>query len=356
MRILEIGEAPFMGSYAPGLTDFFSVHKDATPETRLTRQRISELGRQLRAKHYNLVIYHLRAKVSAPWHRHGPGIRAAFETASWNLSAFHKMAWHHFHSVLASVDTPLVVVDVQDAPRITKTESYWLDRARLWFMRELPPNHYNLFLNMDRRSGDVINIQREPRLARNFDKIRPFSLGFEVRDTAGIETVSPEGKIHDIFYIGANHTSTVRQEGLKELKALQAAGVGVHLPEKRMPMPEFFRTCAQSWLIWSPEGQGWDCHRHYEALMLGSVPLINQPTIERHKPFIHGEHCLYYRTEPGGLTETITRALADRAALTRISAQGRAHVLQHHTRSQLARHVLDSVALIEKAGDGVRDL
>ena len=122
-----------------------------------------------------------------------------------------------------------------------------------------------------------------------------------------------------------------------------------------MPPAEFFRICAQSWLIWSPEGQGWDCHRHYEALMLGSVPVINQPTIERHQPLIHGEHCLYYRTEPGGLTEAVTRALADRPALARISAQGRTHVLQHHTHGQLARHVLESVNLLEKAGDGVLD-
>lgn len=355
MRILEIGEAPFMGNHAPGLTDFCSVLKDASPETRLTRQRISDLGRQLKAGQYALVVYHLRGKTTAPWHRHGRGIRSAFETASWSLSAFHKIAWHAFHEILTHVDVPLVIVDVQDSPRITRTELHWLDRARFWFMRELPPNHLNLFLNMDRRSGDVINIQRQPLVARNLAKIRPFSLGFDVRDTEGIEVVPPEGKIHDIFYIGANHTSTVRQEGLKELEALQATGVRVCLPEKRMPMPEFFRTCAQSWLIWSPEGQGWDCHRHYEALMLGSVPLINQPTIERHQPFIHGEHCLYYRTEPGGLTEAVTRALADRAALTRISTQGRAHVLRHHTRSQLARHVLESVGLLEQAAAGVRD-
>jgi hypothetical protein len=356
MRILEIGEAPFMGNHAPGLTDFFSVHKDAKPEARLTLRRIYELRRQLRAGHYDLVVYHLQAKVVAPWHRHGLGIRSALEATSWSLSAFYKMAWHHFHSVLAGIDTPLVIVDVQDTPRITKTESYWLDRARFWFMRELPPNHFNLFLSMDRRCGDVINIQRQPLVARNLAKIRPFSLGFDVRDTAGIEAVPPEGKIHDIFYAGANHTTTVRQEGLKELKALQAAGVRVHLPEKRMPQAEFFRTCARSWLIWSPEGQGWDCHRHYEALMVGSVPVINQPTIERRQPFIHGEHCLYYRTEPGGLTEAVTRALADRAALGRISAQGRAHVRQHHTQNQLARHVLASVGLLEKAADGVVDL
>jgi len=214
----------------------------------------------------------------------------------------------------------------------------------------------NLFLNMDRRCGDVVNIQRYERLARNFSKIKPFSLGFNLRDTAETERVQPHEKIHDVFYAGKNHTTTVRQEGLSELKALQAAGVRVYIPETRLSRPDFFRACAQSWLVWSPEGQGWDCHRHYEALMLHSVPLINQPTIERVWPFLSGEHCLYYRTEPGGLTEAVTHALKDHDALVKIAEQGRAHVIQHHTRSNLVRHILSSVSLLEKAAPHIVDL
>ncbi len=112
-------------------------------------------------------------------------------------------------------------------------------------MRELPPNHMNLFLNMDRRCGDVVNIARHQRLAQNFSKIRPFSLGFELRETAGTERVPPQEKIHDIFYAGKNHTTTVRQEGLPELKAMQAAGARVYIPETRLSKADFFRACAQ---------------------------------------------------------------------------------------------------------------
>jgi hypothetical protein len=216
-------------------------------------------------------------------------------------------------------------------------------------MRELPPNHMNLFLNMDYRCGDVVNIQRQKRLKPNFAKIKPFSLGFDFSDTPLTAKVEPHEKIHDVFYVGANHTTTVRQQGLEELKALRSAGLRVFMPEQRLSKPDFYRACAQSWLVWSPEGQGWDCHRHYEALMFYSVPLINTPTIERLWPFVSGEHCLYYRPEKGGLTEAIERALRDREALLRIAEQGRAHILRHHTRSQLVRHILSSVGLLEQA-------
>jgi hypothetical protein len=355
MRILEIGEGPYVSVYAPAITDFYSVHKAAAPETRLTLRRILTLRKRLKAGWYDLVVYHIRVKVSAPWHRHHAAWRIASEIVVWILASFYKISWHCFHFLLTGTATPLVIVDTQDAARITKTESFWLDRCRFWFMRELPPNHMNLFLNMDHRCGDVVNIQRQKRLRRNFAKLRPFSLGFDSGDPPPSPKVGAHEKIHDVFYAGANHTTTVRQQGLEELKALQAAGLRVFIPEQRLSKPDFHRACAQSWLVWSPEGQGWDCHRHYEALMLYSVPLINTPTIERLWPLLSGEHCLYYRPEKGGLTEAIESALRDREALLRIAEQGRAYILQHHTRNQLVRHILSSVGLLEQAGAHIVD-
>ena len=356
MRILEIGEGPYVSVYAPAISDFFSVHKSAPPESRLTLRHILLLRKRLKTGYYDLVVYHVRAKTSAPWHRHHGIFRIAFEVISWSLFSFYKISWHWFHFVLSATATPLVVVDTQDAPRINKTESYWLDRCRFWFMRELPPNHLNLFLGMDHRCGDVVNIQRQKRLKPNFAKIRPFSLGFNIEDTPPTAKAEAHERLYDVFYAGANHTTTVRQQGIEELKALRTAGLRVYLPEQRLSRPDFYRACAQSWLVWSPEGQGWDCHRHYEALMLHSVPLINTPTIERVWPFVSGLHCLYYRPEKGGLTEAIESALRDRDALLRIAEQGRAYILQHHTRSNLVRYILSSVGRLDQAAPHIVDL
>jgi hypothetical protein len=356
MRILEIGEGPYVSVYAPAITDFYSVHKAAPPEIRLTLRHILILRKRLKAGWYDLVVYHVRAKTSAPWHRHHALWRIVFEIVLWSLVSFHKISWHYFHYFLSGTTTSLVIVDTQDAPRINKTESVWLDRSRFWFMRELPPNHLNLFLGMDHRCGDVVNIQRQERLRRNFAKIKPFSLGFDFSDIPPIPKVEAHEKNYDVFYAGRNHTTTVRQQGLEEIRALRTAGLRVFLPEQRLARPDFFRACAQSWLVWSPEGQGWDCHRHYEALLLHSVPLINTPTIERLWPLKSGEHCLYYRPETGGLTEAIETSLRDRDALLKIAEQGRAYILQHHTRSRLVRHILSTVGLLEQAAPHIPDI
>ncbi len=349
MRILEIGECRYVSRYAPAISDFYSIFKTASSGERLTFRQLLVLRKRLKAAHYDLVVYHITAKVMAPWHRNRPWWRILVDVIASTFLRFHKMGWHYFHWILCGVSTPLAIIDTQDVPRLSKTESRWLDRSRFWFMRELPPNHLNLFLNMDSRCGDVTNIYRQPILRRNFDKIEAFGLGFNPDKTLHLQKREPGEKIYDVFYAGANHTSTVRQRGMEELRSLQAAGYRVYIPETRLSQDDFFQACAQSWLIWSPEGQGWDCYRHYEALMAHSVPLINLPTIEHLHPFRQGEYCLYYRPESGGLSEAVESALKDRDTLVKIAEQGRAYILQHHTRSQLVRHVLRKVGLLDQA-------
>jgi len=349
MRILEIGECRYVSRWAPAISDFYIVTKHSSPEKRLTLRNILLLRKRLEAGYYDLVVYHLTAKIEAPWHRNQGTGRMMFDVLTASLFKFHKISWHYFHRALCAVTVPLVVIDTQDVPRITQTESHWLDRCRYWFMRELPPNHLNLFLNMNRRCGDVTNISRQHSIIRNLDKLESFGLGFNPPGIVDFPPIDPQDKIHDIFYAGANHTTTVRQRGYEELRALQSTGLRVFLPTERLSKTDFFRACAQSWLVWSPEGQGWDCYRHYEALMNGSVPLINLPTIEHLHPFQHGEHCLYHRPEPGGLTDAVLDALKNREALLKIAGQGRRHALQHHTYERLVRHVLAKTGHLEQA-------
>jgi len=331
-----------MAGFAPVDCDFYTVLNEGGKHRPLNRANFFTLRKLLRASAYDLVVYHITAKTPAPWHRKGSWPKILADVVVKSLFRFSHIGWHYFHWLVCRSQVPLLVIDTQDVPRITKSESYWLDRCQFWFMRELPPNHMNLFLNMDHRCGDVVNIQRNGRLRKNFAKIRPFSLGFDPGDERPISGVEETNKTYDVFYAGNTHTTTVREKGVEELRALQKKGFRIFLPEKRLSKDDFFQACAQSWLVWSPEGLGWDCHRHYEALQARSVPLINFPTIERLHPFQQGEHCLYYRPEAGGLSEAIIKALENRKELLRIAENGRAHILRHHTHHQLVRHVLET--------------
>ena len=215
MRILEIGVGPFLSRCMPEIADFYGISRVPPSGKRLTLRNILALRRQLKQGGYDLVVYHITVKSLAPWHQNRPVWRILFDTLSATVANFHKIAWHYFHCVLCGTETPLVIIDTQDVPRVTKTEAAWLDRAQFYFMRELPPNHMNVFLNMDRRSGDVINVQRNPKLQRNFGKLEPFGLGFNPEPTINLPKIEAAQKIYDVFYAGANHTSTVRERGIE---------------------------------------------------------------------------------------------------------------------------------------------
>jgi hypothetical protein len=172
-------------------------------------------------------------------------------------------------------------------------------------------------------------------------KIHPISLGLSaarVRNAGGGDS----DKTTDIFWAG-RLSNAWRRRGLQQLERLRADGIRVDIAAETLPHDAFMRRCARAWLVWSPEGLGWDCFRHYEAAACFSVPLISQPSIERHRPLRHGEHALYYDVEGDSLSHTIRAALADTRRLRAIAQAGRAHVLAHHTEPALCRYIAETV-------------
>ena len=132
---------------------------------------------------------------------------------------------------------------------------------------------------------------------------------------------------------------------------LKSQGIRVIVLDRKIERKEFLQMCAKSYLVWSPEGGGWDCYRHYEAAYAGSVPIINYPTIQRHYPLVDQCHALYYGIEGDHLKQVIMKALADRECLITMGQAGRKHVLKHHTHEALAQYVLTEISLTPVSGN-----
>ena len=92
---------------------------------------------------------------------------------------------------------------------------------------------------------------------------------------------------------------------------------------------------AAAWLVWSPEGIGWECYRHHESAFAGAVPVINEPPVLRALPYEGETECFYYQAEGDGLEQTIIRALKDKDRLRAMAARARERVLEQHTRRAL---------------------
>lgn len=113
------------------------------------------------------------------------------------------------------------------------------------------------------------------------------------------------------------------------LDKLRAAGFTVDAPDRHhLPADEFMKRCAQAWIA---HGAGWDCYRHMEAAVAGSVPLVSAPTIDRYRPLVIGEQCLSYHPDEDRIVAIVGAALADKERLRAMALSARQHVLKHLT-------------------------
>lgn len=343
MRILEVGRTPYLSGYFPGGdVDRF----DTGPYQNSTAPEFAGLSALLRAignESYDLIVCE-------------PNVRRRFDALSRLL--FSRKIFSERPSVSSifaqqlfrrRLDVPIAVVDVEDHSRITAADRYLLARSTLYFKRELPSDEWKLLDGGDGFASPRLR-SKEP-LRAMMEKILPVSLGMSPDAEAFVqravtpaktspEKTSPE-KTSDVFFAGNVRGLPERERGLAELRELAGAGVKVDIPERRIDREEFFRRCAAAYLVWSPEGYGWDCFRHHEAAAMASVPVINAPSIRPYRPMQHGSECLYYVPERGALARTILAALENRDGLIAIGQAAREHALSFKRRSEIGRYVVN---------------
>jgi hypothetical protein len=116
-----------------------------------------------------------------------------------------------------------------------------------------------------------------------------------------------------------------------------------------LPRPEFHRRMSQAWLAWSPSGFGWDCYRTGEAAQCLTVPVVNHPTVERHRPLLQGQHLIQYDLEGDGLARAVQSALADKERLKQMAFAARDHVNTHLTLQAMASHIIETGLTFRKS-------
>lgn len=342
LRILEIGDKPYVKGAFPRETTYFSTAFTKSADDpaaglhSVTLRGLPGLIRLARDPGLSLIVCH--PTYYSPWHWRALS-RALFDRRALRG---HIPLLRMFGPQLLrrAVPTPIAVIDHEDLPLINRSHFFLLARCRAYFKRELPPDRWRLLMKTAHANLPTPRFRLRSRFASHLDKVRPISLGIPTgRDALLFGT--PADKSADVFFAGrVEGSSTVRAAGFAELLALRERGLVVDIPEAPLPPAEFYARCARARLTWSPEGLGWDCFRHYEAPACGSVPVINQPAIERHAPLRDGEHAVYYDPEPGGLTRAVTAALSDKPRLVAMARAGQAHVRAHHTTAALVRYIV----------------
>lgn len=316
-RVLEIGDRALVARERPARTTFAWTGREGAEPRELANvatvaATAAALAAAIRAEAFDAIVWHVPER--DPWREAHLGLGRPHAWRAWRLA-----------HLLGSMPMPrLVVVDTRDRAAMTRSAARLLARADAYFLRECP-------IDAAAWTG--------PGRAALASKVAPVSIGLS-RDRLADLPSGPVAKSIDVFFAGQAATPLRRAE-LPALRELARAGVRVEIPEAPLPRAEFYRRCAAARIVWSPEGRGWQCFRHFEAAACGSVPLMNRPAIRQHEPLTDGVHGLYYDPAPGALARAIVAALADAPRLARIAEAGRAHVLRHHTHAAICERILD---------------
>jgi hypothetical protein len=347
LRILEIGDFPYFKVAAPDNTRFIAVgmHEQASKSredyTVFAAHRAPAIARALRDPDLDLIVVHFVR--DHPWSlrslRNGLRIDRKGE---WRLRY-----WRSFGALMPLLGTtaPMIGLDLDDSPFLPRHMVPIAQKSVLTFKRELPTDRWQLLaFHFGEHELPPVGVrQRSAAMQAMLAKIEPISLGVKKESEISLPK-SHYAKKTDVFFAGGvSGNATTRAQSLSEVRRLANAGYVIDTPERLSP-EEFFKRCAEAWLVLSPRGLGWDCYRHYEAAACRSVPLMSQCVIERYAPLLDGVHAFYYDAVPGSLSKVAIHALADKARLTQIAAAAHQHTRQFHTQDAICQHMVTRTA------------
>jgi|GEM_PF-1869123 len=340
LQVLVLDEGPTLNcNLFRGADDhdyeFLDCDKDRK-DVRKFRNQWATIKRKIRAGAYDVGVVTDRGY--SFW-RTGTGpVSAAWR---WLRAALYR-PWRIAHLAVPMAMTrrgiPWALVDRNDQSMPREGNHLFFRDCTAFFVRELLANRFEIFPSYRRGEPGCRLWPRGGWVDYPVEKIRPIGLGLQYPEGhfAGL----PTEKKHDIFFCGTTALRYPRMSAVAELEQAAPREGWRFFRAGRISAEGFLQACAQSWLVLSPSGNGWDCWRHAEALMAGSVPLINYPWVERYAPLRDGEHAFFYSPEGGHLTETVRRALANKERLRVFSREGRRHVLTYHTYSALRGYLL----------------
>jgi hypothetical protein len=108
------------------------------------------------------------------------------------------------------------------------------------------------------------------------------------------------GDHKDLVFCGIRSSTDTRRrtKGLNRstiLQILQSNGI----QNTVLDPSDYFTTLPNYKFVISPEGNGVDCHRHYEALMAGCIPVVEDSAHIRH---VYGNCPILYTTDYSDIT------------------------------------------------------
>lgn len=237
----------------------------------------------------------------------------------------------HWRDALRNL--PVVIVDCRDNSTIREEDVELLRLCRAYFKRELPFNRFNLFRPYAERlaRAEVLELQA---------KVHSIPLGVDDALFEGWARERRATKSSDVFWSGKPNSSQRLDlpDRLREIAAHR--GLRLDLADGHLSFEEYRRRIASAKVCVSVEGAGWDCYRHAEAIALGSIPLINEPTVDA-AAWRAAPREIFFRNDFGDFEEKLLAVTGDDRLREELQARLDAFARNHLFWSRQAGRLLD---------------
>lgn len=339
-RIIEIGFLPLLKRFYPEQVRYFDTrftyadyrgyaYKDGTRVSKLSDlfRNAWDLWLLSGKKDYDFVV----ARAMGPINSEG---RWSRYLAKKVMGVFLK-----YLILRVSRGKKLVVIDYTDHRSIHPRDLCLLKHSVLYFKRELADNIWSSLEGTIPEGTNLGSISHTEEMARHAQKLRPISLGIEAAEE-GLRTAE---KKYDVFYSAHNYQiHPARLKAEEAIKRLEEKGLRVAPHDHWLSDEEFKEVVSQTWLCLSPSGIGWDCYRHYEVAVYGSLPVLTPPSITCHKPYTHGENA-YFLNPNEDWTERLIGWLQDKDKLREMTGRAYQHASTHHTFAALSAYLMREI-------------
>ena len=231
---------------------------------------------------------------------------------------------------------PVVAVDISDAACLQLQNRSIFEESSLYFKRELPYDRFFLYYP-DRPAPWSVKRQE---LLPKFEKVYGIPLGIEDDKYTQLKALRESTQDIDLFLAGAI-TNTLRKTALMRLQELASTSSWNIALRDSVSFQEYCELIARSKITLSIGGSRWECFRHYEAVALGSLPLINRPTIDAVWWHTMPEE-LFFENTFANFTARIEQLLTDDALRQRCFQTLETQVEQHMLHSKIVEYIVQT--------------
>ncbi len=275
---------------------------------------------------YELVIIRCLGPYNSSWSFVGAGKRV-FRWLMYRVALRHKAA-----------GAKLAVLDHTDHMTIHPDDKRLLELCDVYYKRELARNAWNTLESILPEGRCIEHATEKLESYHQLKaKLKPISLGSHVPCRVIIE----RRRDFDFFYNGMERGIGERIQIRQVLEELEAEGHRVFLPEKPLAPEAFAKAIANTWFCPSPMGCGWDCYRHYEISIYGSIPLLSAPSISAYRPLGSHNRTAITIDYDGDLKTQLLKCLEipidDRVAMIE---RAQNHVQSHHSLPALGGYMI----------------